>query len=361
MSSYCFEVDRANLQHTQMLALAPAASQDLAQGEAMLQIDRFALTANNVTYGVVGDMLGYWQFFPTEGDWGRIPVWGIATVLDGGDTELKSGDRYYGYFPMASYLVVQPQRVTQRGFSDGAANRQALSPVYNQYSLMNLDNGFDPAHDNHQMVYRPLFTTSFVLDDYLFDNSFFGASKIILGSASSKTAFGLAFLLHNNRDVTVTGLTSSGNIEFVRALGIYDEVLSYEDLEVMDATEPVAYVDMSGNREVLERLHHHFQGNMKCSCGVGVTHWDARDGQEPGTLPGAKPTMFFAPSQIEKRNGEWGHEKFQQTLAASWSEFLGVVDSWVTIETPQGSAALQATFETVLAGAEPSRGYVVLL
>ena len=36
----------------------------------------------------------------------------------------------------------------------------------------------------------PLFTTSYVLDDYIADNDGFGATQVILGSASSKTAFG---------------------------------------------------------------------------------------------------------------------------------------------------------------------------
>ena len=31
--------------------------------EGIVRIDRFALTANNVTYAVMGDALSYWQFF----------------------------------------------------------------------------------------------------------------------------------------------------------------------------------------------------------------------------------------------------------------------------------------------------------
>ena len=54
-----------------------------AEGEARLRVERFALTANNVTYGVVGDRIGYWRFFPASDDaWGVIPVWGTAEVID---------------------------------------------------------------------------------------------------------------------------------------------------------------------------------------------------------------------------------------------------------------------------------------
>jgi hypothetical protein len=361
MSHYCFEVQRDDLSNTQILALPDADSVELAAGQALLSVDHFALTANNITYGVAGDMLGYWQFFPTQGDWGRIPVWGIGTVLNSNNSQLKNGDRYYGYFPMASYLAVSPEHVTERGFSDSAANRADLAPVYNQYSLMTPENGFDPAFDDHQMVYRPLFATSFVLDDYLYDNDMFGAKTVILSSASSKTAFGLGFLLHKNRDVKVIGLTSASNKSFVENMGIYDQVVSYDDIESLDSSEPVAFVDMAGNREVLGKLHNHFRDNMLCSCGVGITHWDARDGQDPASLPGAKPTMFFAPTQMQKRTKEWGPEKYQQELAKAWQQLMGVVDGWVSINHPSGAEGVKATFETVRAGASPDQAYVVSL
>ena len=37
----------------------------LAQGQVRLRVERFALTANTVTYATTGDTLGYWDFFPT--------------------------------------------------------------------------------------------------------------------------------------------------------------------------------------------------------------------------------------------------------------------------------------------------------
>jgi len=41
-----------------------SADTPLGPEEVLLKIDRFAFTANNVTYGVAGDQIGYWQFFP---------------------------------------------------------------------------------------------------------------------------------------------------------------------------------------------------------------------------------------------------------------------------------------------------------
>ena len=56
-------------------------------GEGNVRITRFALTANNVTYGVMGDSLSYWTFFPaSEEGWGRVPVWGLGEIVETGET-----------------------------------------------------------------------------------------------------------------------------------------------------------------------------------------------------------------------------------------------------------------------------------
>lgn len=353
MAAHDFLVERANLANTQTI---DAVTPELNSGQVRIRVDRYALTANNITYGVAGDMIGYWQFFPASGDQGRIPVWGVGTVVDSKSDDVAVGARYYGYYPMSSYLDIEPTRVTARGLFDGAGHRSQLPPTYNQYSLMTVENGFDPAFDNYQMIYRPLFTTGFVLDDFFSDNEDFGAKQIILSSASSKTAFSMAYLL-KQREIKVIGLTSKGNADFVANMGLYDAVATYDAVEDIDATIPTAYVDMSGNREVLGKIHHHFNSNLVYSCGVGITHYDARGGEDPSTLPGAKPAMFFAPSQMQKRNSEWGPEKFQSKLTSAWDKFVKDVDRWVTIEE---SSDVEATYRTVLEGASPNRAYIVV-
>jgi len=326
-------------------------------GEAVIHVDRFALTANNITYGVAGDAIGYWNFFPAPEDWGRIPVWGIGTVTASEHPDIATGTGYYGYFPMSTELLVRPEKVSAGGFIDASTHRAQLPAVYNQYRTYSADNGFDPDYKNHHMLYRPLFTTSFVLDDYFADNEFFGANTMILGSASSKTAFGLAFMLRRRADIKVVGLTSTKNLSFVKRLGLYHEVLTYDEVESL-ALEPSAYVDMAGNRAVLARVHHHLRDQLVNSCGVGITHWEARDGEAPADLPGAKPTMFFAPTQIVKRHQELGSTVYQQKISEATDAFLARVDEWVSIEEHPFND-LEAVYQTVLQGAPPDRGFVV--
>ena len=46
--------------------------------EIIVKIESYAFTANNVTYGVAGDTIGYWKFFPAghdeKNEWGCIPA-----------------------------------------------------------------------------------------------------------------------------------------------------------------------------------------------------------------------------------------------------------------------------------------------
>ena len=355
MSDYCLEVNRNHLNRTRIIDLPIQTTTD---DEAVIKIEQFAITANNITYGVAGDIIGYWQFFPTGHEWGRIPVWGKGTVTDPGNTSLAKGDEYYGYFPMATYLVVKPIRIDQRGFTDGAAHRADLPAVYNQYSLMTPSNGFDRRYDKHRMAYFPLFMTGFVLDDFLYDNQFFGAENTLLSSASSKTAISMAFQL-KKRGVCITGLTSIKNQDFVKSLGLYNSVINYDEITTLQTQEKTNFVDMAGNRQVLAKVHHHFQENLALSCGVGITHYESRESVELKSLPGAKPSMFFAPDQIKKRNRDWGSETLQAEIQSAWQAFLGSIDEWIHINESHDRDGLISAYETVLGGAAPDQVHVV--
>lgn len=156
---------------------------------------------------------------------------------------------------------------------------------------------------DYQALLRPLFMLSFLVDDYLAENAFFGARSVLLSSASSKTAFGLAHLLHTLRkDIRVIGLTSAYNVALVKSLGCYDEVVTYYRVTSLPPDSPVAYVDMAGNSALRETLHQHFGEQMKYSGRVGLTQRSSSP-DEPA-LPGAKPAWFFAPDQIRKRAKE---------------------------------------------------------
>jgi len=325
----------------------------LTEGQVLLKVDHFAFTANNITYAAMGDKLRYWDFFPAAENQGSIPVWGFGEVVSSRCGEIEIGDRFYGYYPMATHLVVEPSQIRKSIFVDGASHRSELPVIYNQYLRCSEDPLYRDDNEALQMVFRPLFTTSFLIDDFLADNGFFSASQIILTSASSKTAIALAYLLQQakasrEQSVEVVGLTSKGNIDFVKSLGYYDQILDYDELNNLSDKDCVI-VDFAGNTQVIENLYRCLSKQLKYSCMVGLSHWEENQ-TLPKDLPGPKPIMFFAPSQSQKRIKEWGGKKFQSLLVESWNDFSKAASQWLEIEGSFGVKAVEVIFDKTIKG-----------
>ncbi len=322
--------------------IAPAA------GEVLLRIDHFALTANNVTYAAHGVDMRYWDFFPAPMGFGIVPVWGFATVVDSHAEGLAAGDRFYGYWPMASHAIVQPAKVAPRGFVDAAAHRKPLPPVYNGYVPAS------PAYgaETLQALFRPLYTTSFVLDAMLRDSP---AQSLVLTSASSKTALGLAQAAKGRQ--RVIGLTSPANHAFVVATGYYDAVIAYDDVARLAAeTGRLALVDFSGNGHVRHDIHAVLGERLIESHVVGDTHWEAPNSNR---LPGVQPQLFFAPSVIVDRVAQWGAEGFEARLHAAWDAFI-TSTGWLKVTSATGAAAAADHWQALVAGkVDPAEGLVV--
>ena len=343
----------------------------LAEGEARLRIDGFALTANNITYAAFGEAMHYWDFFPT-GDpaWGCIPVWGFAEVAQSRAPGVAVGERLYGYLPMGRWLVVRPEAAGPRAFVDGAEHRRELPAVYNQLVRCAADPAYDAAREAQQALLKPLFTTSFLIDDFLADAGFFGATQVLLSSASSKTGFATAFCLARRRGgptaVRVIGFSSPRNLEFCRSLGVYDEVLAYDALGPLGARTPTVYVDFAGDAPFRRAVHEHFGDALAYSCAVGGTHWEALGGGRD--LPGPKPTLFFAPAQIERRSAPppegWGAAVLHQRIAETWTAFLSAVGDarhpWLQVRRAAGAVAAREALAAMVDGRiDPREGWML--
>ena len=334
-------------------------------GEVLLKVDVFALTANNITYGVAGDSsIGYWQFFPAPEGFGRVPVWGFADVLESNVDGISVGERFYGYLPMSTHVVLKPERVQKNGFVDGAPHRAALASAYNQYTRCATDASWTKVDEPWQMLLRPLYITSFFLDDFLLDNDFFGAQDVVLTSASSKTAFGLAFLLHRQRRdrCRVIGLTSAANRAFVEGLGCYDSVVTYDQLSSLPS-RPAVLIDMAGNATVRRAVHTHYEAvgadTLKHSCGVGITHWE-QPASDRAPLPGPRPAMFFAPAQIQKRAKEWGPGWMESRVTPAWRDFIRAAAGWIDVQQHRGPDAVRAAYVQMVAGNTPPNAGLLL-
>ena len=359
MHSTDFVVARNDLQQCKIIETQLPDAAALPDDALLVKVTRFAFTANNVTYAVMGDVLKYWQLFPAPKDFGNIPVWGFGEVIASKHPNIVTGEILFGYFPMSTHLVIEAADVSKRGLRDGAAHRQGVAPVYNAYARVSGDPAFEGRQSDYQALLRPLFTLSFLVDDFLGENEFYGAKSVLLSSASSKTAYGLAHLVHT-RGIKVIGLTSAGNADFVKSLGCYDEVVTYDRVNALPADQGVAYVDMAGSSSLREQLHRHFGGQMKYSGRVGLTHRSTA-ADEP-ELPGAKPSWFFAPDHIRKRAKDWGPGGFNERFGAAWSSFAPKLDQWVKVIESHGPAAVQRGYLDTLNGrVPPDQGLILSL
>lgn len=347
-------VDRSDLTRTEVVE-APAPVPE--PGEVLLRVDRVGMTANNVTYAVFGDAMQYWDFFPAaDAAYGRVPLWGFADVEASTVPEVAEGTRLYGYLPTSSHLVVRPAAVDAAGFRDASPHRQHLPSPYNGLTTTTEDPAYAADQEDLQVLYRPLFMTSFVLSDFLTDNELFGAGTVVISSASSKTSYGTAFLLDGVHRV---GLTSAANREFTESLGCYDEVRTYEEVDTL-AEGPAVFVDVAGDAAVRRRVHERLAPVH--SAVVGASHHDAAPDLTDGDLPGAPPTFFFAPDQMRKRSADWGPDGVAARHAEAWARFAPVVAGWVDVTLGHGPEGLDAAWQEVLAGATlPRTGHVVAL
>jgi Protein of unknown function (DUF2855) len=353
--AWSLAIARDDLARTELVAESVP---EIADGEALLRVSRVGMTANNVTYALLGDAMHYWDFFPTRAGWGLVPLWGFGEIVASAADRVEPGGRVYGYFPSAGYLVVRPGRVDGRGFRDVTAHRAALPSPYNNYVLTTTDAAYEADREDLLILYRPLFFTSFMLADQLEDNRFFGASVIAMSSASSKTAYSAAFLLHGQGPELV-GLTSPGNVEFTESLGCYDRVMAYDAITELSTETPTAYLDLAGSADLRDRLRSHLGDQLVHDAVVGVTH---QERAAAGAQRDPRTSFFFAPDQMRKRTGEWGREVLDQRFAEAWLRFAPTVAGWVDVVVDDGPEALRAVWLEVLAGkTAPRIGHVVAL
>jgi hypothetical protein len=352
-----FLVDKTACQKTRFVDTEVAT--DLEPGQVLFRVDRFALTANNISYAMAGEALRYWYFFPKEEGWGCLPTMGFGDVIASSHEGAPVGTRCFGFFPMAKHLLIEPAVANPGTIVDGVEHRQGLAPAYNQYQPVGSDGLYSAAHEDELALTRGLFMTSFLAEDFLSDSDLYGAQNVVISSASSKTSIALAFVVANKGGAKAIGLTSAGNLDFVKGLGFYDQVLTYDEVDTLPEF-PAVYVDMAGNSRVTRGVHERLGANLKFSQRIGGTHWDA--GGDDGDLPGPEREFFFAPSQIKKRISDWGPEGFRERLGSSLQSFVESSDKWLQVERSYGRDAVERVYRETLEGsASPAQGNILSL
>ncbi|MBF7073919.1 DUF2855 family protein [Glaciecola sp. MH2013] len=357
------QISRKNYTKTRLVS-SSVQENTLADGEVLLKVDSFALTANNITYAVVGDKLGYWQFFPPQltveeaqsnavnDHWGILPVWGFADVVRSNHPDVPIGERLFGYFPPSSHLIMQPSSLSPSSWIDASVHRSKLPVGYNIYRRVQAEANYDKSFEQYRMLLYPLHITAFSLYNYFKTKNWFGAKQIVMLSASSKTSTGLAYGVANDKQAPKQiALTSSANKNMVLGLNVYDDTFAYNELSKIDASIPTLIVDMSGNGSLLSDLHEHLGDNMMFCSNVGVTHWE--DMQPGPHFNAERSEMFFAPSQLQALIKEHGMAGFEQLSNAYLKHSIGESAKWLKMNKLNGLEEMSSIFNDVCNGKVP--------
>lgn len=348
---------RKNLFLKNRIVEIPAADLQIDTGEILVKIDKFAFSSNNITYAVAGDRLGYWQFFPPTGEdtagWGVLPVWGFADVVESNVSDIPVGDRLFGYFPPATHLKMQPSKISTQQFIDSPPHRTKLPIGYNIYRRVKAEKGYSPAFDNGRALLFPLYLTAYCLWDAIQDKDWYGAEQVLILSASSKTSIGLGYALKaDESSPKVIGMTSKRNLETVNGLNLYDETLTYEAIASIDANVPTLIVDMSGNANLMLKLHQYLGDQMKYTINVGLTHW-ANARPQKGIIT-ERSEFFFVPSHAQRRVKEWGMAAFQQKTTTFIMSAAFATSQWLNFKTIDGLAGMADIHLAVCNGRIPA-------
>ncbi len=282
--------------------------------------------------------------------------------------EVREGQRFYGYYPMATHLVVTPGKVGAPGFTETSPHRADLQGIYNRYALTTADPAYRVEDEPLILLYRPLFGTAFLIDDFLAANEFFGAEAVVFASASSKTAYSTAFLLSERRkqgaSIATVGLTSRSNRPYLEKLGVYDEIVEYEAIDALSARRAV-YFDMAGSGAVTLAVHERLGDQLVKSFLVGATHWKEGRGTA-APLPGPEPEWFLAAPIMEQRTKALGPQELQRRLGAGWQSFIARLrapgSEWLTIVEARGPKAVEQVYSAALSdGLRPKEGHILSL
>lgn len=373
--------------------------QTIPDDHVLLKVDRFGYSANNVTYQALGEAshFRYFEFHhvpdsEAEGvsskTHGVTPVWGFGTIIKSTHPKVHTGERVYGYFAPARYLLLPVSSdVNKYAFFVPRPHLPPDRRPYNQITRCAADPLYDPSPtaEDLTMLYRPLFWTSYWCEDWLNSSNYKGGStRIIISSASSKTAFCLAYLIRRRNSLQgsstrrVIGLTSTKNLVFTKRLALYDDVFDYESFD-MSLVGNLArgrwiYVDVAGNNALNARVRDHFRvysdSELVTCIALGLTNVSAStidpsslgwgSNSEAPHTGDPKIEHFFMPEWLSIRKQQLSVSAITQMQKDAWTRLMADCGTWgVSLHRVCGPEQVKAAYgEIVRRGLAPEDAFV---
>ena len=245
------------------------------------------------------------------------------------------------------------------------------------------------------MLYRPLFWTSFWCEDWIhFSNYRSGVSHILISSASSKTAFCLAYLIGKrirrgeiNKDTKIIGLTSKRNVDFTKRLELYHEVLDYDSFTSARYLQGGQdsrwlYVDVAGNAELNKRIHAHFAssytGKLVANITLGLTNLQpstaanttpkhlgtnpfnmSKEDANMSTAIWPREEFFFMPEWLDIRRHQIPIVEIFRRQNQAWKELMEDCTGWVELKRVCGAAEVEKAYGKLSReGLGPDKGLI---
>ena len=349
MSDFDFLTDTIDCRRAEW---TPSQAVRLPPDGVVAELSRFALTANNLTYAKLGHSFGYWRYFPAPQGWGRVPVWGIARVVQSSAKGIAEGERVYGFLPISTHCALIPAFKGRSGFIDATPHRAGLPSTYNEYRLIDREPYFDPGDEDAFLALRPLFSLGFFLARWLEEKGYFDAERVLVSSASSKAA--AAFAHEAGARVEKIGLTSERNVTAVANAGLFDEAAPYSaiGLDPGLTARRALFLDFSGDPAIVDRLRQTMGAELVRTIAVGATHGD------PGLLETDNAArqdteVFFAPTHILRLREQWGAVRLRERLAESSARFMKAAKPWLRFEVGAGRKAIARAYHSVARGLAP--------
>ncbi|KAI9569907.1 hypothetical protein HD554DRAFT_2088536 [Boletus coccyginus] len=378
-------------------SLVPAV---LPANNVLIKVDRFGYSANNVTYQALGEVPHFLYFDFHEAPeapesnvspntHGVTPVWGFGTVVASTLLAIHTGERVFGYFAPTRFLAlsISPQDVNRYAFVVSRPHLPEDRRPYNQITRCSADPLYDPSPsvEDLTMLYRPLFWTSFWCEDWINTSQYRGgASRILISSASAKTAFCLAYLIRKRGSTSdsssptrqVVGLTSRKNLEFTKNLGLYDHVLEYDGFKTAavmnEPSQKWIYVDLAGNENLNSRVHNHFSNaklDLAGSVALGFTNLSPSSSGSAAKWitnefsPHSASTafeQFFMPEWLARRRKQLSVGEITRLQKYAWSGLMQDCKTWgVAIRRVYGTQNVKKAYEEVVrSGIPPDQGLI---
>jgi len=340
---------------------------NLAHGQILVRVQKLILTSNTVTYAVAGRLpaLNYFGHFPyPDKRLAACPAWGYGIVAESDCVDIPTGTRIKGCFTLAPWVVLTPSPVKRSTFKDTVFHRQKMPEIYATYQIQT--KAIEESMENFMVSGGLLFSTGW---GCAAQGSLAGADTMVLTSASSRTAIGAAFAAkHHAWYNTVIGVTSPRNVAFVRRQGLYDVVVTYDEINSLSCTPTmkVAVFDMAGSIRHKRALRQRFANAVVDYALVGMTNVDAESiagqRQQVDSNGGASESGFFVTHAIDKAACQWGRKITNRMIMEAQNAFAQwSISSFESINVYGADEVLNVWNKTVNNEAECSITYVVSL